>query len=171
MIDYCKKLKPKQKEENLATEEKKDIAKVLKSDEYKKEKVTVMASKRSADLDLFSVAGKQKKQKNTEKKVVVVEEGVEQKEIMISLNHKIEVLGYFEKLRVGVPMFENKLDATLKLLEEKKVYFASQTEQAKPEEKSEGAANQERKGNQAGKGKKGGHTANFQAHAEEFPSI
>jgi len=35
----------------------------------------------------------------------------------------IEVIGYFEHVRVAAPLFSKNLEETLKILEEKKEYF------------------------------------------------
>lgn len=39
------------------------------------------------------------------------------------LNHMIEVIGYFEHVRVSAPLYSKNLEETLKILEEKKEYF------------------------------------------------
>lgn len=39
------------------------------------------------------------------------------------LNHQMEVINYFEFVRVTPPIFTKNLEDALKLLEEKKAYF------------------------------------------------
>ena len=39
------------------------------------------------------------------------------------LNHKMEVLNFFEHVSVNPPMYIRNLEETVKLLEEKKAYF------------------------------------------------
>lgn len=55
----------------------------------------------------------------------------------------MEVLGFFEKLKVAPPLTVSKLEETIKLLNEKKNYF----KQAPAEEKKEGEEEDKNKGN------------------------
>jgi hypothetical protein len=51
------------------------------------------------------------------------------------LNHQIEIVGFFENLRVPPPLSTLKLDETIKLLQEKKEYFNNlKPEDSKPED-------------------------------------
>lgn len=59
-----------------------------------------------------------KKGKKQQKKIETVQEVKDEK-----LNHLIEVIGYFEHVRVAPPLFSKNLEETLKILEEKKDYF------------------------------------------------
>lgn len=164
LIDYCKKLMPQEAKgdqpKEQTAEEKKDIEAILATGDYKKEKVTLFTKTQE---DLFNVGGakggKGKKGKGKGKK----EEANANKPE--SLNHKFDVLGFFESLKVAPPMFTSKLEGTIKILQEKKEYFEAQTEKAaedKVEPKEEDAQKKAPE-------KKKQKALNFQE--EEFPSI
>ena len=120
LIDYCQRLLPKTKDTaETIVHEKKDIAAELSKGDFKKEKITLLNKQ---EEDLFNVAGaKAKKGKKKGKKEEVKPETQ-------SLNHKFDVLGFFENMKVAPPMVVSKLEGTIKVLQEKKEYFESQTE-------------------------------------------
>lgn len=140
LIDYCQKLLPKVKStEETVVAEKKDIVAELSKGDFKKEKITLL-SKTEEDLFNVGVAKKLKGKKKGKKEEVKPETQ--------SLNHKFDVLGFFENMKVAPPMVVNKLEGTIKVLQEKKEYFESQTEkqvEAKTEETEKKAPQKQKK--------------------------
>jgi len=100
--------------------EKVDINAILKSNEWKKDNCSAVVCKKDVVDDYFSAKPKQNKGK---KAVVPL---VEQK-----LNHNMEVLKCFDEMKIASPTTINNLDATIKLLEEKKTYFETLPKGAK----------------------------------------
>ncbi len=115
----------------------------MKSDDWKKQKVEAVVSKKDLDLDYFGGAGKKKDKKKAESKPK------EANNAPTPLNHQFDALNYFDTLKVSPPLFTDKIADTLKVLNEKKADFVKQQEDAVKEEeekkkkKEEEAANPE----------------------------
>lgn len=108
-------------------EKKQELSQDVQED-WKKQKFTVIQSKKESDGDFFAP-----KKKNVVKKKEK-EEPVNEKQ---ALHHQFEVLGYFEKLKVPPPLFVNKLEETVKLLKEKKDYYSGLSPEEGQKEKTE----------------------------------
>lgn len=102
-----------------ATEKKPETLSQTVQDEWKKEKITVLQSKKDTDGDFFSAKNKKKKDAKRKEK----EEPANEKQ---ALQHQLEILGYFERLKVAPPLFVNKLEETIKELTEKKLFYQGQ---------------------------------------------
>lgn len=87
------------------------------------EKLQVVQRKKEQNVDFHK--GKAKK---AHKKAVPVEAKAEDNKI----SHKLDVLEYFEQMRMVAPT-KNKIDETIKLLQEKEKYFLEQNEIKKKE--------------------------------------
>ena len=111
-----------QAKEEASSEKKVDIASVLKSKDWKKDNCSLIQPKKELNNDLF-VPTKNKKQKKHKKQD-------EKDDVDLSLNHKIDVLGFFDSLKISPPMFTSRLEETVKQLSEKQKYF----ENLNPEE-------------------------------------
>ncbi len=131
LIEYCNKLSGRKEGDSAKQEEKpQDVEKNLQSVEWRKEKIEIVKGKKDVDNDYFAP----KKGKNT-KKNVQAEKAPGQNN---SLNHQIEIIGFFENLRVPPPLSLSKLDETIKLLQEKKEYFNNlKPEDSKPEDQKQ----------------------------------
>ena len=133
LIGYIQNLQPKTA--SVSQEEKKQELSQDVQEDWKKQKFTVIPSRKETDNDFFSSKNKKKTVKKEKK-----EEPVNEKQ---SLHHQFEVLGYFEKLKVPPPLFVNKLEETVKLLKEKRDYYAGlpleepKKEEPRSEEKAE----------------------------------
>ena len=112
LINYVQNLLPKTASQVNPAETKAEINPVVQ-DEWKKEKMTVVQSKKNSDGDFFSAKSKKKEFKKKE-------EPVNEKQV---LQHQFEVMAYFERLKVAPPLFVNKLEETIKYLKEKKDYY------------------------------------------------
>eukprot|EP01017_Pseudomicrothorax_dubius_P004919 TRINITY_DN1111_c0_g3_i1.p1 TRINITY_DN1111_c0_g3~~TRINITY_DN1111_c0_g3_i1.p1 ORF type:complete len:550 (+),score=282.20 TRINITY_DN1111_c0_g3_i1:39-1688(+) len=80
-------------------------------------------------------------------------------------NHKLDMLTYFDALKVPVPLFANDVERTIKLIEDKKNYFQSQSE--RPQEDAGAKANEGKKDSPSKK-RDTFNPTNFEA---DFPSI
>ena len=133
LIGYIQNLQPKTA--SVSQEEKKQELSQDVQEDWKKQKFTVIQSRKETDNDFFSSKNKKKTVKKEKK-----EEPVNEKQ---PLHHQFEVLGYFEKLKVPPPLFVNKLEETAKLLKEKRDYYAGlpleepKKEEPRSEEKAE----------------------------------
>ena len=125
MITYANKLFPQEKIVEEQTRPKTELLQeALKSDDWKKEKVTLIVNKRDKEEDFYP--GKSKKNKD-KKNSQVQEKG----NANASFNHQMEILTYFDHVKVSPPLFTNKLGESIRLLKEKKEYYQnlSQNEQ------------------------------------------
>lgn len=160
LIDYCSNLLPKGKEEvKEECVEKKDIEAILNTGDYKKEKVTLF-TKESSDLFGVSTAKQPKGKGKSKGKKTNKDDAAPKPE---SLNHKFEVLGFFESLKVAPPMFVAKLESTIEVLKEKKAYFEVQTEKTEEKVEEKVEESKEKPKNQKKK--------HLDLQEEEFPSI
>eukprot|EP00828_Plagiopyla_frontata_P018278 TRINITY_DN2348_c0_g2_i2.p1 TRINITY_DN2348_c0_g2~~TRINITY_DN2348_c0_g2_i2.p1 ORF type:complete len:592 (-),score=164.99 TRINITY_DN2348_c0_g2_i2:102-1877(-) len=134
LISYCIKLAPQKKEEEAGKpqEEQKDVQQLINKGDWKKENVTIMKSKKDIENDFF-IGNKKKKQRKAPANKPQNPEKPEQQ----ALNHKLDVIGYFDKLKVLAPLWANQLENTIKQLEEKKEYFLKFQDGTIPEEKKE----------------------------------
>ena len=126
MITYANKLFPQEKIVEEQTRPKTELLQeALKSDDWKKEKVTLIVNKRDKEEDFYP--GKSKK--NKDKKNSQVQQ--EKSNANASFNHQMEILTYFDHVKVSPPLFTNKLAESIRLLKEKKEYYQnlSQNEQ------------------------------------------
>ena len=57
---------------------------------------------------------------HNKKQILIIQAKKEDKE---ALNHKVEVINLFDKVKIAPPMFSTNLKSTLDLLLEKKEYF------------------------------------------------
>lgn len=119
LTNYCQNLIPKSLVLASAAEKKTEVLSQAVQDEWKKEKITVLQSKKDSDGDFFAAKGKKKKDVKRKEK----EENVNEKH---ALQHQLEILGYFERLKVAPPLFANKLEETIKELAEKKLFYQGQ---------------------------------------------
>lgn len=62
----------------------------------------------------------------------------------MALNHKLDVIGYFDRLKVLPPLLASQLENTIKQLQEKKEYFLKFQDGTMPEEKKEEAHEEEK---------------------------
>lgn len=119
------RLKPKVGEElpkeKTEEERKADIQNALQSDEWKKAKVQIISNKRDTDNDFF--AGTQKKNK---KKAPVKQETRDENAIV---QHSIDILNYFDSLKISPPLVTSALDDAIKSLKEKRDYFEKLSEE------------------------------------------
>jgi len=135
LIKYALKLQPQEKviEEDQTKFKTEALDKALKSDEWKKEKVQLLVSRREKDDDLYT--GKPKKNKNQAQK----QQTDKNANVNLALNHQMDVLTYFDSVKVAPPLDSSKLPITLQALKEKKEYYQklSETEQANADNKTE----------------------------------
>lgn len=139
LVNYCESLLPKSSDHDNSDLKQEALSQAVQ-DEWKKEKITVIASKKDTDGDFFSAKNKKKNVKKKKKEEV----GPEKQ----GLNHQFEVLGYFERLKVSPPLFVAKLADTIKEINEKKAYYQGQplVDAKKVEEKNpEGQETAEKK--------------------------
>lgn len=113
-------LKPQEVQKEVKLEDKMEIIKKgLESQEWKKEKVDVIISKRDQPEDQFLGGKKSKKFQQKQKK-----ESTEPKEVQIQpLNHAAQVLSMFSAVNCMPPKNVTELDKCIQLLKEKKEYF------------------------------------------------
>ncbi len=108
-----------------ADERPQNVEKSLESVEWKKEKIEVVKGKKDVDNDFFAP-------KKAPKKNVQGEKASAQ---ATSLNHQIEIIGFFENVKVPPPLSTSKLDETIKQLQEKREYFNNlKADESKPED-------------------------------------
>ena len=135
MITYSHKLLPQEKVVNEQTKSKSELLEeALKVDDWKKDKLTLVINRRDKEEDYFP--GKSKK--NKEKKASQQQQQ-EKGNSNPALNHQMEILTYFDHVKVSPPLFTNKLIDAIRLLKEKKEYYQvlSQNEQNQPSKPTE----------------------------------
>lgn len=162
LITYCTALLPKT---NTTTESqpamRTDISGALTTDEWKKEKVVVTKSKKEQD-EMFYVAPKKKNQPKEAPKPTGP--------VVQAINHQLDTIKYFDHLKVPVPLFTNKLEDTIKLLQEKQAYFQNLPipENATP---AEGAKTEETNAASPAKQRNNNNRNIDLTNEEEFPKI
>lgn len=126
LIAYCNKLSGRKEGESVKADERpQNVEKSLESVEWKKEKIEVVKGKKDVDNDFFAP-------KKAPKKNVQGEKASAQ---ATSLNHQIEIIGFFENVKVPPPLSTSKLDETIKQLQEKREYFNNlKADESKPED-------------------------------------
>lgn len=169
LIKYCKKLQPQEQKQSEEEEAKQDKYKqwqdeVQKNDQLKKD-FTLVRHRRDQDVDDFTVNKKNKK-KPQQQQVQQVDEA---KNTNALLNHKFDVLGYFENVKVLPPMRNSELDRAIKELEEKREYFKT-AEPQKREGKHEGE-HKEKHHNEDHKHKRQNAKPIDAQNESEFPKI
>lgn len=117
LIRYCKSFQKKVVQEELKAAPKDTSC-------LANEQLKVVQKKKEQNVDFH----KQTKGKKAHKKIAPKEEKPEDNKI----SHKLDVLEFFEQMRMVAPM-KNKVDETIKLLEEKEKYFVEQNEVKKNE--------------------------------------
>lgn len=117
LIRYCKSFQKKvvQDEQKAAPKDTSCLA---------NEQLQVVQKKKEQNVDFH----KQTKNKKAHKKTAPQEEKPEDNKI----SHKLDVLEFFEQMRMVAPT-KNKVEETIKLLEEKEKYFVEQNEVKKNE--------------------------------------
>jgi len=171
LISYLERLKPKAGEEVVPekTEEEKraEIQSALQSDEWKKSKVQMISNKRDIDNDFF--AGAQKKNK---KKAPVKQETRDESNV---IQHSIDILKYFDDLKISPPMATTSLDDTIKTLKEKKDYFEKKSDEERnapvPEKKETENPPTEEPKKEAEKKSPKKSKKQFEANEFDFPEI
>jgi hypothetical protein len=128
MIQYTSRLLPskddgsqgdQQKDKNEAAKE------ALQKDEWKKEKVQAIKGKREAENEFFIGVNKKSKKGGQQAQTKEKEEPQVQ-----HLNHQFETLNFFDALKISPPLFSDKLEETLRQLNEKKAYYLKLQEDA-----------------------------------------
>jgi DNA repair exonuclease SbcCD ATPase subunit len=134
LIQYCNRLLPSKDDGSQGVQEKDkhEAAKnALQTDEWKKEKGTVIKGKREEDNEFF--IGTNKKSKNANKPQQQKKEEVPSVQ---SLNHQFETINFFDALKVTPPLFTDKLEDTIKVLNDKKAYFVKLQDEAAKEDQT-----------------------------------
>jgi hypothetical protein len=167
LVNYANKLLPQ--EATVEAEQPKDKSLVaqeaLKSDAWKKEKVQLLVSKKDKEDDFFGINIKSKKSAQ-DKKPAQKDQGPQN----LSLNHQMEILSYFDQIRVAPPLFTNKLQDTLKVLKEKKEYYKALSEKEEREGVDKKAETKEDKPEEgARKSPKKGQSQNKPLTEDDFP--
>lgn len=139
LIQYCSRLLPSKDDGSQGVQPQKDkheaAKEALLQDEWKKEKVQAIKGKREVENEFF--VGTTKKNKKS-----AHHQHKEKEEHHVQpLNHAFDTLNFFEELKITPPLFTDKLEETLKQLQDKKSYFLKLQEEAikaqaekKPEE-------------------------------------
>lgn len=140
MIQYLNKLLPTAEvliqDLNKLKEER--IQEALKSEEWKKQKVEFVKSKKNDD-DEFNVGGKKKDKKKNQNK--------EKEDTSTQpLNHQFDALNSFDSVKVSPPLFSDKINDSIKVLKEKLEYFQKlQADAIKAEDEKRAAKAEEAK--------------------------
>jgi len=167
LIAYLAKLLPQ--EQSIEAELQKDKSEVLKealkSDAWKKEKVQLVVSKKDLDNDLY--AGKPKK-KGSDKKQPPKEQGP----VNLPCNHQMEILGYFDHIKVAPALSTNKLPDAIKQLKEKREYYQQLAEKEEKGEKTTATKEEVKAEDSPKKGSPKKHQNKpFNVNEEDFPMI
>jgi len=166
LISYCLKLSPQEKviEEDFGKNKAQALEDALKSDEWKKEKLQLVVSRRDKEEDLY--AGKPKKNKNQKQQEKPVSGN-------LPLNHQMEILGYFDSVKVSPPLFISKLPDTLKHLKDKKDYYQNLSTQQleNPSAQNEASKEETKPTEDSPKKQPKRQTKQFQLKEEDFPTI
>jgi len=163
LLAYLNKLLPH--EQAIETEQGKDkselLQEALKSDAWKKEKVQLVVARKDLDNDLFAAKPKKKAQ---EKKA-----NAAQGPVNLPLNHQMEILGYFDHIKVAPPLATTKLADAIKLLKEKKDYYKVLSEKEEKGEKTEPAKEEVKAEDSPKKGSAKKQHKPFSVNEEDFP--
>jgi len=127
LVAYCTRLIPNQDDAVVVDNVDKSLVanEALKSDEWKNSKAQFMVSKKDDNNDFFVGKKKDKKKKSQNKQEEAKSDNKAQ-----PLQHQIETLRYFEEIKVSPPLTTDKIEDTLKVLNEKKAAFQKMQEEA-----------------------------------------
>lgn len=106
----------------------------------KKTRVELMRNKKNIENEFFS--GKRKKDKKKSKPKN------ERKAEPIVLQHTLNILNYFDSIKIPPPLVSTALDETIKALQDRKNYFAMLSEQERGKQVEKKDNNEEKKSEQ-----------------------
>ncbi|CAD8118482.1 unnamed protein product [Paramecium sonneborni] len=132
LITYCNKLRPTAAQQQAQQQKQIDIEQVLKSDDWKKEKCTVIKKDNQDDIYNFSQLKSKKKNKQPQQQKDVKEEKKDDKPSI--LQHDLQTLQFFDTVKVATPFYITELDKVVKSIQERKEYYLNRENWGKKEE-------------------------------------
>ncbi|CAD8098099.1 unnamed protein product [Paramecium primaurelia] len=132
LITYCNKLKPTAAQQQAQQQKQIDVEQVLKSDDWKKEKCTVIKKDTDDDIYNFSQLKSKKKNKQQQQQKQAKEDKKDEKPSI--LQHDLQTLQFFDTVKVATPFYITELDKVVKSIQERKEYYLNRENWGKKEE-------------------------------------